>query len=350
MLFVVVQQRAAELDHLEDARIGEAVVDGAVLSAGLDEAAPTQAGEVVGDLRLGLIEQGDELADRALLLGDELKYAQPRAVAEHAEVLGEQVGLDGLGGEPEWGVGHRGVHDDDDITSDSEVRTLWYEVWSGPGASIEMTQIDICALADQLVAARPVLNGQQQRIGIALYRLLAEGQPVGVERLAGRAGASLRAVEGLFDEEPGIYRDERGRVVGFWGLALGGTPHRLTVNGRELSTWCAWDALFLPELLGETAAVASTCPTTGERVELVVAPAGVREVSPAGAVLSFQRRERPFDADSIKTFCRFVHFFASPEAAMAWTTQHPGTFVLSIGGGAEIARRVNHATFEAVLS
>jgi Alkylmercury lyase len=45
-----------------------------------------------------------------------------------------------------------------------------------------------------------------------------------------------------------------------------------------------------------------------------------------------------------------VHFFASREAAGQWTTQHPGTFVLSIDEGAEIARRVNRASFAAVVS
>jgi alkylmercury lyase len=213
-----------------------------------------------------------------------------------------------------------------------------------------MTQIDTRALADEIVAARPALDEQQQRIAIALYRLLAEGQPVAAEQLAGRAGVSVGEVDRLFDEEPGIYRDEQARVLGFWGLALGGMAHRMTVNGRELRTWCAWDTLFLPELLGETATVVSTCPTTGEPVKLVVAPAGIREVSPTDAVLSFLRREQPFDADSIKTFCHYVHFFVSPEAASRWTAQHPGAFVLSIDEGADIARRVNDASFGAVLA
>ncbi|HET8536029.1 MAG TPA: alkylmercury lyase MerB [Solirubrobacteraceae bacterium] len=213
-----------------------------------------------------------------------------------------------------------------------------------------MTQIDTHALADQLVAARPALDAQQQRIAITLYRLLAEGQPVSVEQLAERAGTPIGDVERLLDDEPGIYRDEHARVIAFWGMALDEMPHRMTVNARELGAWCAWDTLFLPELLGETATVASTCPTTGEPIELVVTPTGVRNVSPAGAVLSFLRREQPFDADLIKTFCHFVHFFASPEAASDWTTQHPGTFVLSIDEGTEIARRANHASFESVLS
>jgi hypothetical protein len=48
-----------------------------------------------------------------------------------------------------------------------------------------------------------------------------------------------------------VFHDDAGHIVGFWGLStteLG--PHRLRgVDGVELSAWCAWDTLFLPELL-----------------------------------------------------------------------------------------------------
>jgi alkylmercury lyase len=212
-----------------------------------------------------------------------------------------------------------------------------------------MTRIDTRELADQLVAARPGLDEQQQRIAITLYRLLAEGRPVPRAQLAQSTGARPTDVERFFEEQPGIYLDDQTRVVAFWGLALGGMPQRVTVHGRELRTWCAWDTLFLPELLGESATIASTCPTTGALIELAVTPEGIRDISPAGAVLSFVRREQPFDADTIETFCHFVHFFASHEAAGEWTARHPGTFVLSSDDGAEIAPRVNGASFDAVL-
>jgi alkylmercury lyase len=215
--------------------------------------------------------------------------------------------------------------------------------------TFKMTQIDIRRLGHQLVAARPQLDEGHQRIAITLYRLLAEGRPVSRERLAKQSGSTSGQVARFVDGQPGVYLDDHGRVAGFRGMALAGTLHRTTVRGRELRAWCAWDALFLPELLDETVAVTSTCPTTGEQVELVVTPQGVRDVSPAGVVLSFLRHQQPFDADTIKTFCHFVHFFASAEAATQWTAQHPGTFVLSIDEGLRLARHVNRASFGTAL-
>ncbi len=38
----------------------------------------------------------------------------------------------------------------------------------------------------------------------------------------------------------------------YWGLAIAETKHRLEVDGRALYTWCAWDSLFLPEILQRT--------------------------------------------------------------------------------------------------
>ena len=52
-------------------------------------------------------------------------------------------------------------------------------------------------------------------------------------------------------------RDERGHVIGHGGLALDETVHRFDVDGRRLHAWCAWDTLFLPELLGAGTAARS---------------------------------------------------------------------------------------------
>jgi alkylmercury lyase len=211
-------------------------------------------------------------------------------------------------------------------------------------------QIDIGELADQLIAARPTLGRPHQRLALGLYELLAEARPVSRERLAQRADMTLEEVGRFLDEQSAVHLDEGGEVVGFWGMTLEPMPHGIRVRGRQLYAWCAWDTLFLPELIGRTVAVRSTCPGTGRPVELVLAPDGVRDVSPAGAVLSFLRRETPFDADTITTFCRFVHFFADPRAADEWTTRHPGTFVLSIDDAAQLARAVNRRSFGDALA
>jgi alkylmercury lyase len=132
-------------------------------------------------------------------------------------------------------------------------------------------------------------------------------------------------------------------------MALSGMPHCLEVDGRQLCAWCAWDTLFLPELLGRTVDVSSRCPTTGEAIRLRVAPDGVHGLVPADAVLSFLRPTERFDANTIHSFCHFVHFFASRQAAEPWMARHRGTFALSVEDAFEIGRRFNRATLGEAL-
>lgn len=209
--------------------------------------------------------------------------------------------------------------------------------------------VDARMLARELAGAMPALDGRHQRIALALYRLLAEGEPVEAERLAEHAGLARDEVEALLDDWPGVFRED-GRVVGFWGVALAEMSHRLHVDGRELRAWCAWDTLFLPELLGRRSRVESACALTGQPVTLTVDPKdGVRDLSPPTAVVSFLRPDKPFDAQVITSFCHFVHFFRDEDAGREWTAGREGTFLMSIDDAHEIGRLTNEANFGAML-
>lgn len=92
----------------------------------------------------------------------------------------------------------------------------------------------------------------------AALRLLAHGAPVTVTELAAAAGVDA----GDLEETPigaDIEYDEQGRVLG-WGLTLNPTPHRFTVAGHQLYTWCAPDTLVFPAVIGASAHVESECP------------------------------------------------------------------------------------------
>jgi alkylmercury lyase len=210
--------------------------------------------------------------------------------------------------------------------------------------------IDTSQLADQVSCCTEDLDAREQRLQLALFRLLAEGGPVEPERLAAHAALPDPEVRALLAGWHGLHFDNAGRVVAFQGLSLVGAPHRFRVDGRELYTWCGWDTLFLPELIGRPAEVKSTCPTTGATVSVRVGPDGPSEVSPPEAALSFIRPGARFAEDTIASFCRFVHFFASPQAAEEWTRRHPGTFVISIEQGFEIGRRSNAAQLGGALA
>jgi alkylmercury lyase len=95
--------------------------------------------------------------------------------------------------------------------------------------------------------------------------------------------------------------------------------------------------------------VSSRCPVTGREISLIVSADGPDRVSPAGTVLSFLAPERPFDAHVVRSFCHFVHFFASEQAARKWTAEHPGTFTVSVDDSFRLGQRTNAAGFGAAL-
>ncbi|MGH9381685.1 MAG: alkylmercury lyase MerB [Thermoanaerobaculia bacterium] len=208
---------------------------------------------------------------------------------------------------------------------------------------------DIPELAAEFTAAHPELSPTQQRLMLASFRLLGEGKPVGPDILAERVDLPIEEVTSSIVELPMVHRDERGRIVALGGLSLAPTSHVLEVDGRRLYAWCALDTLFLPELLGHPARVHSTCPETGEKISLTVDSAGVHDVEPPGAVMSLHGI-RGFDLDDvIRTFCCYVHFFASEQAAVAWTAGRQGAYVVSVAEGFEYGRLYNRGRFPAAF-
>ncbi len=164
------------------------------------------------------------------------------------------------------------------------------------------------------------LSEDKQQVALAVYRQLALGRPVSLEAVAAQAALSLQETEGIIAGWPGVYRDDAGAIVGFWGLSVSPMPHTLKVGDQTLYGWCAWDTLFLPQLIGQPAVVTSQDPLSKTRITLSVTPdSGVTDIMPRGAMTSFLLP----DADELRTdvvnsFCHYIHFFESLETATRW--------------------------------
>ena len=210
---------------------------------------------------------------------------------------------------------------------------------------------DLGHLAAELRDALPPLDVKGQRVAASLYRLLADGRPVSDLEVARRAAVPVAEVGRVLAEWPGVFRDDAGDVVGFWGLTvLEMPPHSFYVGNAHLWTWCAWDTLFIPVIIGRTARVESVCPTTGQRIDLTVAPSGVVDVSPANAVISFLRPQERFDSDVILNFCHHILFFSSPEAGETWIRARDGAMLLSMGQAFALGARVVEEKYAAALT
>lgn len=210
---------------------------------------------------------------------------------------------------------------------------------------------DLEQLAERLTAAMPRLDATEQQIALALIRQLAHGAPVSASQLVTATELPEPQITDTLERLPGTFRDDQHRIVGFMGLTvLEMGEHRIHVGERVLSAWCAFDTLFLPDLLGETVRVTSRSPTSGTEISVTVTPAGPTGPQPPEVVVSFLIPQTEFDANVIHSFCHFVHFFASPQDGEPWTVKHPGTFLLSLENAYHLGQLTNHAVFGAALT
>ena len=215
------------------------------------------------------------------------------------------------------------------------------------------SRLDLNQLAASIVECFPTLNLLEQRLSLELYRLLAEGQPVPRKVLADRLEVPDETVNRILDGWPGVFSDNERRIVGYWGLSIPAayeSSHTLKINGRTLSAWCAWDTLFLPQLVGHTADIESASPGDAGIVRLTITPQQVERVETVGSQMSVLVPDaQEMQKNVVTSFCHFVHFFPSPQAAQSWTAKHAGTFLLSIHEAHVLARLKNEAQYREVL-
>ena len=176
------------------------------------------------------------------------------------------------------------------------------------------------------------------------------GKPVTASDLASSVGVDQASVEAAIDRWPGVFRDRRGRIIGFWGLAVRGMPHRMSTDAGDITTWCALDPLLIAPLVSERARVESNDPVTRAPISLTVTPGGVVDVQPSSALVSMIAPEGRFGHDIVESFCHFVHFFASERSGQQWVARHPGTFLLSVDEAFEVATRSWQALFRDALA
>jgi len=177
---------------------------------------------------------------------------------------------------------------------------------------------------DDLLASLPeqmsTLEPLDQQLAVHLYRQLATGVPVDLQRLLESTASTADEFSGALDRlSPEIKRAASGEIVAFAGLSLIPTPHMLLYEGRTLYAWCAWDALFIPHLLGGSVQVRSKDPVSESSIPVAVQLEQRVSAVPRETVVTFPEPTEIdthlLAADTVGAFCSFVHFFESKETA-----------------------------------
>lgn len=199
-------------------------------------------------------------------------------------------------------------------------------------------------LADSLASTFPCCDDAP--LALALLDELAQAEPVSVSHLARAVERGQADLAATLDRWPNVHYDQLGRVVAFAGLSVAPSEHRFEVAGRQLYTWCAWDTLFLPSLLGREARVESSCPVTGTEVRLTVGPDGVQVAEPSALQVSFPAPASTDTSHIIASFCCHVHFLAGQDAAAKWLAENQDGLTLSLDDAVELGRLATRQLLE----
>ena len=206
-------------------------------------------------------------------------------------------------------------------------------------------------LSKTLISLFPKFGREEQQIDLILYRLLARGKPVSEEQVSKTLQISKEAVKNYLKRITWVQRNDANEIIGFRGLTLKSTSHRLEVDTKTLYTWCALDTLFIPQLLGKTARVESKCPVTGNKIRLIVNEGEVSQLDPTEAVVSLVTPDAVEAQENvIVSFCYFVHFFSTLRAGEVWTSKNRGKTLISVSDAYYVGKKMNEAQYSEVRS
>ena len=199
---------------------------------------------------------------------------------------------------------------------------------------------DLRGMAKRVLRLAHPLTTVEQRFLREGQRALVNGEPLTIDELGRLAAVLPLEVPKLLGQLPGFAQfDTVGRVVGLLGLSLQCSATRFDAAGRIVSTWCAWDSLFIPRVIGMRARIASHCPITKKLIQLVVGPDGVISTSSTDVRVSFLLdSETDNGSGVVGACCRHIHYLGSRQAADLWISDHPEGFALTVDEAWEVGR------------
>lgn len=212
-------------------------------------------------------------------------------------------------------------------------------------ANLDVSKVDRVVANLKSIGLPPDWDEGTNLLVARVYREIARGRPVNsatVDQLIKESGLALEDgrefIAGVSE------KDELGNLVGSVGLSQNEYAHRFEIDGVSLTTWCAWDTLFIAQVLGRKASVMSNAPGAREHISLVIEPSGAT-ATPDSAVVSFVMLDpEQIDMEKLESvymvFCRQIHFFPSREAAESWSKDSEYQFeILSVEEAFEVGSK-----------
>ncbi len=202
-----------------------------------------------------------------------------------------------------------------------------------------MQDLTLKDIATKLAASlKAALCPQYPQLFPQLMHLLAKGKPVSPQQVADTLHITPDEATAALQKLPNIEFNQEGNLIGS-GLTLSETPHQFQIYGHDMFTWCAFDTLFFPIIIGDAAHVKSTCAVTGDEVKLTVTPNKIENLNPNTAVISIVLPDVTDACCNIRgSFCNHVHYFINYEVASSWLVAHQDAIILTVDDAYQVGR------------
>lgn len=143
-----------------------------------------------------------------------------------------------------------------------------------------------------------------------------------------------------------IERDSTGSIAGIAGLTRVPTPHRIIGGAPGCYGWCAWDCLFLAEILATELRFESPCPSGAGLVSMTVSAEGIELIRPRTAQMTFAVADTSSFTNRLReVFCAHVRACCDRKAAQAFCDREPTRLVLAPHEAFELGRYRNRVVF-----
>lgn len=183
------------------------------------------------------------------------------------------------------------------------------------------------------------LTYEEKAIRIGAFYTILNGKPASIDALALQSGISAdltrRYIRGMADRGI-LVMDEDETVVGCHGLSVIPTKHHLSINGKNLFTWCAIDAVGIAAALELEAKIVSKCFQCNEAIEIDMANGEILNCSQKDARIWVV--EADLNRPIVGCTCPQINFFCSEEHFNKWYKNQNKGKLLSLAEAVKLGK------------
>jgi len=187
----------------------------------------------------------------------------------------------------------------------------------------------------------PQATRSEKRLRKALYLLLANAKPVSINELAAYLNIDIPQLKQELANQSYVEYDAQENIIAFRGLTLKTTQHQVDIAQANFFTWCAFDALFVADLVNKQTQIKTLCPCCNTDLSLMINPSSVQQQNQS-IVMSFViANPQQYQQELQQSFCCKVHFFCDLECGNQWTSDKPNLQLFYLDDALKIAKSRN---------